>query len=242
MREHVSSHIGGSGLDFSYINKEYKNSSYCSKRKILLIHFRTNNTIYAYNGISEKTYAKFINAPSQGEFFWQHIRRDKSIPYIKLKEGARLITSNHFQEAFNYFNTLREKQQKENVLFSIHPELAKIEKLDEQEKTLEKQYKNGLIDSQGYINAQNRISAKRDKLENALEKNGYYDEQEEDEKALHWVLIVLKYLILTVLGIVLGYIILLLIAELMLLILPELAKLVVVFMMLCFIGLGKLLL
>ena len=244
MRQTLSSHLGS----VDYAEKNYKRSAYNDDLKILLVHFHTNNSIYAYKNVPRRVYDELLNAPSQGEYFWLNIRRNKNAyPYIKLCESS-MIKSNHFYDAFKIFEQQKQKQERENVLNDIYPELKKLDKLDEKESRLRRQHDQGLIDSEIYEKAREKLEKEREKLTEKLDKEGYFNENGDQEFAhipkgdgyTFWDNVkfyVPRVLLIAVIALSFLWFIL---AYVLPLILPQIGLLAAAIVALCFIGLGQL--
>jgi hypothetical protein len=209
MQNIISSHL--SATDFSYIDKSYKNSAYDDDLRILLIHFHTNSSVYAYNNISANTYKQLLQAPSQGRFFWQHIRRDKlRYPFVLVAKNAPIITQKHFETAFAMFNIKKKegtkaRESKENsALFDVYPDLKKLDKFDKLEKRLSEELERGKIDANAYGLAIEKIDLDKQKSIDKLESLGYFDNElneEQKPRILWWMFKSVLFLLLFGLGV-----------------------------------------
>jgi hypothetical protein len=206
MQNLISSHLSAS--DFSYIDKSYKNSAYNDDMRILLVHFHTNDSVYAYNNISASTYKQLLQAPSQGRYFWQHIRRDKlRYPFVLVAKDAPIITQKHFETAFQMFNIKKKgsvKEPEHSTLYEIWPDLKKLDKFDKLEKRLNEELDSGKIDADSYDLAIEKIELDKQKSIDKLESLGYFDnelEQEQKPRFLWWMFKSVLFLILFVLGV-----------------------------------------
>ena len=203
MQNIISSHLSAS--DYSYIDKSYKNSAYDDNLRILLIHFHTNDSIYAYNNISANTYKQLLQAPSQGRYFWQHIRRDKlRYPFVLVAKDAPIITQKHFELAFSMFNIKKKQGTKtqESALFDVYPDLKKLDKFDKLEKRLGEELESGKIDANSYDLAIEKIELDKQKSIDKLELLGYFDnelEQEHEPRFFWWMFKSVLFLLLFVL-------------------------------------------
>jgi len=207
MQNLISSHLSAS--DFSYIDKSYKNSAYDDSLRILLVHFHTNNSVYAYNNISATTYRQLLQAPSQGRYFWQHIRRDKvRYPFVLVAKDASIITQKHFETAFAMFNIKKKTRGKEpenNTLHEIWPDLKRLDKFDNLQKRLDIELECGKIDENAYNLAIEKIELDKQKSIDKLEALGYFDGEvvgeEQKPRILWWMFKSVLFLLLFVLGV-----------------------------------------
>lgn len=185
MQNLVSSHL--SATDYSYIDKAYKNAAYDDNLRILLIHFHTNGSVYAYNNIGHNTYKQFLQAPSQGRFFWRHIRQNKQkYPHILVAKNCELITQAHFEYAFNAFNLSKNKAPESNALHEIWPQLKKLDKLEDTQKRLDEQHNAGKIDENAYQTACEKIDTDKENLIHKLTEAGYFNDDDKCEQAGGW--------------------------------------------------------
>lgn len=186
MKNLVSSHL--SATDYSYIDRAYKNASYDDNLRILLIHFHTNNSVYAYNNVGHNTYKQFLQAPSQGRFFWRHIRQNKqTYPYVLVAKNCELITQAHFEYAFNAFNLSKNKAPSESsALYETWPQLKKLDKLDDTQKRLDNQHNAGKIDENAYHLACEKIDIEKEKLIHKLTEAGYFNNDDDCEPLGGW--------------------------------------------------------
>jgi hypothetical protein len=56
-----------------------KSIGYDSEKRILVVEFTNQSHIYSYEPITEQAYQEFINAPSKGQYFKQHIRDNPAV-------------------------------------------------------------------------------------------------------------------------------------------------------------------
>lgn len=107
-----------------------------------------NGAIYQYLGIPFALYQGLIASPSHGVFFWRNIRQ--RFPYNLIKN------------------------QSDEVINRVCPELKQLDALDLSETKIRKKYTKGEIDENQRDNLLNVISTKRAKLITRLEKSGYF--------------------------------------------------------------------
>jgi hypothetical protein len=107
-----------------------------------------NGAIYQYLGIPLALYQGLMSSPSHGVFFWRNIRQ--RFPYNLIKN------------------------QSDEVISQVCPELKQLDALDLSEAMIRKKYTKGEIDENQRDNLLNVISTKRTKLITRLEKAGYF--------------------------------------------------------------------
>lgn len=126
--------------------------------RILTIRFY-NGAVYEYLGVPLGDYEAMLQAPSHGAYLWDNIRG--VFPYRQL--GANSSTGG-------------------DIRAEILPELAKLDKLDQQERNLDKALRFFEITVEEHTALLGVISAQRDKLTIKLEKSGYFDEQNSSDE------------------------------------------------------------
>jgi hypothetical protein len=120
----------------------------------LVIEFNSG-AVYKYYGIQPDMYAGMMKAPSHGVFFYHNIRQ--KFPY-DLLTGIPQV-----------------KKPVDNVLLEVYPELAKLNKLDEKESKLRKQFNSNSLDFTEFDKALRTIDNERNILCIKLEKKGYFE-------------------------------------------------------------------
>jgi len=58
--------------------------AYYPEKKTLYVHFKTNDTVYAYAPLERKDYDKLADSPSVGGYFSNHIKNKKNLKCNKV--------------------------------------------------------------------------------------------------------------------------------------------------------------
>lgn len=131
---------------------------YHEEDRILTIRFY-NGAVYEYLGVPLGDYEAMLQAPSHGAYLWDNIRG--VFPYRQL--GANSSAGG-------------------DIRAEILPDLAKLDKLDQQERKLDKALRFFEITAEEHTALLGVVSAQRDKLTTKLEKSGYFDEQNNSDE------------------------------------------------------------
>lgn len=122
-----------------------------------------NTAVYKYLGVQPGVVEGFEKAQSHGVFLWQNIRQ--RFPYSKIGN-----------KPLGYLSQL------DNPYYELFPDLAKLDKLDEQELKVRKQYEKGSISSKEFHRFMDILELKKEKVIVKLEKDGYSFDEDDDSQ------------------------------------------------------------
>lgn len=124
-----------------------------------------NGATYKYLGVKPGIVEGFEKSPSHGTFFWENIRQK----YITVPMGKKPL---------GYLDN-----QHGNINYELFPDLAKLDKIDEQEAKVRKQFEQDKITTEQYYHLMSVIDERREKVVAKLEKQGYkWDDEEENRE------------------------------------------------------------
>ena len=134
---------------------------YIEEEMNLCITFH-NGAEYIYYGVPKGHYEAMMASKTHGTYFWMHIRQEYECKLLGMKDLSKSLNP------------------KTAIQYEICPELVKLDKEDEKEIKLQKQFKRGMISTEIYSNSYNAIQVKKERLFKKLEKDGYFSEDSEE--------------------------------------------------------------